>query len=392
MNNKKYLQVIQEGGKARNKYPENFFFYTIPSIAYSCISRFEDAIQLLKEAEQKFPDSYEVLYQLARSYEDIEEYDEAEKYFKKSYEVTPEAYNDARSDCLNDLGAIYWEMRRKQEAIESWKLALIEDPKNSSAQNNLRDFTNVYGEPSAVSPLMDDLFHFQNIQMEKYFQSKNKSAFQSKKETNRIIQLISDAYNSKIVPKKERLNSSSAFEKTKWFKRIKIDFESKPMSKDENLKLFKSLQTKSDRKSKSEKRKANPQKEPALTLIQGKEFSPEEKSLADFKNKFPFLPEDGLLYITIASPFLISAGLEPERLLEILDEGTQDEDEQNMLLWACDIGSNLFNSVMEEDDKAADDFFYEALDIASDLLDEDEIEKAYKISMEALHKLADELE
>ena len=258
------------------------------------------------------------------------------------------------------------------------------------SQNNLRDFTNEYGEPAAISPQMDDVFHFQNIQMEKYFRSKNESAFQSKEETNRIMQLISDAYNSKIAPNKERLESSSAFEKTKWFKRIKIDFESKPLSKDENLKLFKSLQTKTRRKSKSQKRKGKPRKQPALTLIKGSDISPEEESIADFKSKFPFLPEDGIISITIASPFLILAGLEIERLQEILNEGVQDENEQNLFLWAYDIGSNLFNSVIEKDDKAAEDFLYEAIDIAYDILNEDEIEEAYKISLKTLHKLANE--
>ena len=122
-------------------------------------------------------------------------------------------------------------------------------------------------------------------------------------------------------------------------------------------------------------------------------YSQEEKTLEDFKRKFPFLQEeDGLLYITIATPFLVIAGYEPERLMEILDVGTQDRDERNMLLWAYDIGSNLFKSVTEKDDEEADDFFYEALDIAFEILDEDEIEEAYKISMNAIHKLAKELQ
>lgn len=392
LNNKKFLPVINEGRKARNKYPKNYFFYTIPSIAYSLINRHEDVFKLLKEAEQRFPDSYEVFYQLAKVYEDLEDYEEAEKCFKKSYEVTPEAYNDARAECLNDLGVINWIMHRKKEALELWKDALKEDPKNLLAQNNLSDFTNEYGEPAAISPKMDDLFHFQNIQLEKYFRSKNESTFKSKEETNRILQLISDAYNRKIASKKERLDSSTAIEKTKWFKRIKIDFESKPMSKDENLKLFKSMQTKTSKKSKSKKRMEKPQKEPALTLIQGKKFPQDEKPLSDFKSKFPFLPEDGLVSISIATPFLFSAGYELERILEILDDGVHDEDEKTMILWAYDIGSNLFKSVTEEDEEAAEDFYYNAIDIAYDLLDEDEIEEAYKFSMKALNKLADELE
>lgn len=403
LNDHKFLQVIQEGRKARNKYPKNFFFYTIPSIAYSLTNRLEDAFQLLKDAEQKFPDSYEVLYQLAKIHEEIKEYDDAEKYYKKSYEVTHADYNDARAECLNDLGVLYWKMHRKDEALESWKLALsegsfgMEDPKNIMAQNNLRDFTNEYGKPSSVSPLMDDVFHFRNIQMEKYLQSKNLTEFQSMEETDKIIQLISDSWNRNIAPERERLDSSSALEKTKWFESIEIDFsegsfgDAEPSTKEEKSKLFKSLKTKSSGpkdpldKSKSKKRNEKPP-------LRGKKFSEEEKAIEEFKRKFPFLPEDGLIYTTIASPFLFKAGFEPDRLREIIKEGTQDEGEQDMLLWAYDIGSNLFYSVIEEDEEEAEDLLYEALDIAAEFLDEDEIEEAFEMTTKIIQSFAEILE
>jgi len=165
LNDGKYSDVIKEAEKLRKIYSHNFFFFTIASIALSETGKTEEAKKLLLKAENKFPNEYEVHFQLAKVYEECEEYEKAEAAYKKSYEVTPEEYNDARADCLNDLGALYWSLRRKEEAVEQWKLALLEDPNNIKAQNNYRNFTNEYSEPVSVDGLMDDVYHFQNIQV-----------------------------------------------------------------------------------------------------------------------------------------------------------------------------------------------------------------------------------
>jgi len=385
LNNHKFLQVIQEGRKARNKYPRIFFFYTIPSIAYSLTNRLEDAFQLLKEAEQNFPDSSEVMYQLAKIHEDIMEYDEAEKYYKKSYEGTPADHNDARSECLNDLGALYWKMHRKDEALESWKLALMEDPKNIMAQNNLRDFTNEYGEPSAVAPIMDDMFHFQNIQMVRYFHSKNLTEFQSMEEADKIMRLISDAWNRNIVPEKKKLDSSIAYEKTKWFESIEINFDDEPMTDEEKSKLFKSSHHKTSDKLLSKKKKK-------YQPLGKKILSKEEIEIEELRQKFPYLPDNGLFAVTIAYPFLMFAGMNIKRYKKILLKGTDEEEEQDMLLWAYDIGITLFESFFEEDGEDAEDLVNEALEIAAEHLDGDEIEKAFEITMKAIQDLGKELE
>ena len=373
-----FKAVIKEAAAARVRYPNNLFFYTMESIAQSTLGNSEKALKLLQIAENKFPDSYEVHFHLAKVYEDLEDYEKAEASYKKSYDTSPAEYPEERSDCLNDLGVLYWKLLRREEALENWKLALLEYPRNTKAKRNLRHFTNEYNEPKADLPLMDDINHFRNIQLEKYFTANNKNGFSNIEEVNKVLQLIGDAWNKHIVADMERLDTSSAEVKTKWFESIEIDFNGTPMTNEDKSKLFGGPESKKGGETTSKKKK--------------RKMSKEEKELEEFKSKFPFLPEDGFLFITIASPFLVKAGLELERFEEILKEGTDDEDEIEMLLWAYDIGNTLFESVMSDDDEEAKEILNIAFDIAGEILEEEEIKNALEVTLKAIQEFGKELE
>lgn len=59
------------------EYPEQPMFHVTHSIAYSQTSNSAKAFEILNEAEKKFPDHYEILFQKAKIYEDMHEFDKA---------------------------------------------------------------------------------------------------------------------------------------------------------------------------------------------------------------------------------------------------------------------------------------------------------------------------
>lgn len=219
-----FTKVIEETEKAIVDYPDNRFFYILNSIAHSQINQKEEALSILKQAEEKFPTDYEVLFQLAKIYEDISDFPNAEEYYKKSYDLTPKKYKDARSDCLNDLGALNWELNSRDEAIVYWKRAVKEYPKNTKALANLKNCSNKYGEPVSANELFDDMYHFQKIQTQKYFKFKNITEFTSEKEVSKIFGIIVEAWNIHIAPEKDKLDTLSVVEINTWFESFDMDF------------------------------------------------------------------------------------------------------------------------------------------------------------------------
>jgi len=219
-----YKKVIEETEKAIIKYPGNRFFYIMKSIAHSQINQKEEALMTLKQAEEKFPTDYEIPFQLAKIFEDYRDYPNAEIHYRKSYDLTPKKYKDARSDCLNDLGALFWELNLRDTALEYWELAIKEYPKNKKAKDNLKNCTNKYGEPVSANKLFDDMYHFQIIQTQKYFKIKNKTEFSSEEEANKIIRIINETWNKHIAPEKDKLDTIPVDEITKWFKSFDLNF------------------------------------------------------------------------------------------------------------------------------------------------------------------------
>lgn len=336
----KYQKVIKETASARRMYPDNSSFFIVGSIALSETGKTEEAKTLLLKAEKKFPNECEVYYQLALVYEDCEEYEKAEEAYKKTYEVIPEKYSDLRSDCLNDLGTLYWSLNRKEEALEQWKLALMENPDNINAQNNYRDFTNECGEPVSVSSLMDDVHHFQNVQIDKYLKNQNIASFRSMEEAQNILDLIVNTWNNEVIPDKRKLDKLSAVEKTKWFNSIDTDFnyEEPVENYDETENEF-------------------------------MEIIPDEL-IEELDETFPYLPSGSALLLPVASVILKVIGYKEDRISEIIDGAGVSEAEEYFINWAIDIVVTIGAACDEKDSKKKTKALNDAFDIAMEELDE----------------------
>ncbi len=219
-----FIRLIEEAEKAIERFPKNRVFYTMKAIAHSQVRQIEESLSTLRLAEEVFPNDREILFELARTYKDAFDFENAEKYFKMSYQLTPKGYRDARSDCLKELGELYWEYNCGEEALEYWKQAIRENPRNIKAKEKLKTCSNRYGEPETYDKLLNDMHHFRLIQTQKYFKSKKIDKFTDIYETNQIIWIINAGWNNHIAPEKEKLDTLSVKEINAWFKSIKLDF------------------------------------------------------------------------------------------------------------------------------------------------------------------------
>lgn len=352
----KFKKVIKEAAISRQKFPNIYFYYTMGSIALSFEGRDREALKLINKAAKKFPDEYEVQYQLAKILEENNEYSKAEQAFKKSYELTPVEYNDARADCLNDLGVLYWGLRRRDEALEQWRLALIEYPTHTNANNNYRDFSNVYDEPTSVSELMDDVFHFQKIQMDNYFKIKKKDSFSNEEEANRILSIISEKWNSTIAPDKEKLDKLTPLQKTNWFKSVHIDYEKEPEKK-------------------------LPFETEDLTTQDDDLFSAVDDENSSIYDHFD---ESEILLVPFSTPLLYAIGIKEKRIDAILSkEETANDYELDMIFWAVDVCGCVFDAIDSDDPEDKDDLLNEAMEIALEELNK----RNAKIAIEQIESL-----
>lgn len=114
--------------------------------------------------------------------------------------------------------------QKQDEALKMWKRAIQENPRNQIARKNLKECTNQYNEPAAPSPVFNDLYHFQRIQTERYFQRHGIEAFASKEEAERVLDAIRVARNRDVASRGKKLDTMTAAEKTELLKSIKVDF------------------------------------------------------------------------------------------------------------------------------------------------------------------------
>ena len=330
---KKYGSAIKEGMRSIQEFPHEPFFYIGVAIANSELGNIEIAFDILKKAEKKFPDNYELLFQLGKMYEEQYEFTKAIQYFFKSFDATPEESRGARADCYNDIGAILSRLGKGDEAEKLWKEALKIDPANVNVKYNLKqkDTPNIEEEEEEEEMYSDFLFY----QMNKYFRQKGKLKFSSEKEQENFDEHISDAYLSLVLPRILEIQQWTDDERASFLENIEIDF-SKPAEEITIPKL-------------------------------GKEIS------EHLLNVYPFLPEDGVIMIMIALPALEYAGISEETLENFLKQTETPNGEQTRLLkWAYNVGKNLFLSANMKKSKKKKQLFDEIINNLNQELDEND--------------------
>lgn len=367
LNKHKYLEVINAAIKAKNKFPRNHFFYVMASIAYLQLKQPMNAMNILMEADKNIPNDFQIKFHLAKTYENLDDYSNAEDCYRSALVNADIKDNDLRSDILNDLGALLITMERKDEALECWKSALMEYPKNINAQNNLRNFANQSRRPGTPNKLFEDLHHFQKIQTEKFFADKNRSEFKNKRELEFCINKIMAAWNFYIAPNSEKLDSLSIEQKSNWFRSIEIPFDDK------------SIKSKSN---KMNRERGKIKKSKTLKTLENSGDSERDK----INNIFPFLPEDGIVMVMFGSAALLAAGMPGDRYMEILKTGVYDEGEKGLIYWAFEIAVLVMQSLIVKNEKEKFPLLEEAKDIAEEFIKIEDVDFVISTIQETMKK------
>lgn len=182
---------------------------------------FKKAEEWLDKALRTNPDYPWASYHMGVVYHELGEFEKSIEMYEKALKLFSKNDKDEIADTYQNMGCSLWEVNRREEALEAWKTCLKYNPKQRYAKENLKEFTNEYGMPSA--PMFDDYYAFTDIKNKEYLASKGKEDFEDIKEANFVLHKSMDAWNDKILPKYgAKLNRMKTKDKVKLFKDTKV--------------------------------------------------------------------------------------------------------------------------------------------------------------------------
>ncbi len=219
---KKFREAHPLAEEAVGRYPDEPLLYTALAICHCETNDVPKAIDVLQTAVGRFPESGDLMFDLADTLNSAGRYREAEDAYRKALDLTPRESTKERSECYNGLAVALWEQQHRSDALLMWKQAIKEDPRNAVARENLRHCTNEFNEPAASSKLFNDLYHFQRIQTERYFHAHGREGFESPEEAQRVLGAIMTAWNKHMAPHGREIDAMSPAEKTALFQSIRV--------------------------------------------------------------------------------------------------------------------------------------------------------------------------
>lgn len=182
---------------------------------------FKKAEEWLDKALRTNPDYPWASYHMGVVYHELGEFEKSIKMYEKALEHFSNGDKDEIADTYQNMGCSLWEVKRREEALEAWKTCLKYNPRQRYARENVKEFTNEYGMPSA--PMFDDYYAFTDMKNKEYLASKGKEDFEDIKEANFVLHKSMDAWNNGIIPKYGRkLDHMKTKDKVKLFKDTKV--------------------------------------------------------------------------------------------------------------------------------------------------------------------------
>jgi tetratricopeptide (TPR) repeat protein len=182
---------------------------------YSEAERWLDKVLLLE------PKHSQGLYHMGVVYHEKGKFEKAIEMYQEAIENFPKNKRQDIAEAFQNLGCSLWEVRRREDALEAWKMCLKYNPKQRYAKKNLKEFMNEYGMPSA--PMFDDYYAFTDIKNKEYLASQGKKDFDNIKEANFVLHKSMDAWNNLILPKYgAKLDRMKTQDKVKLFKDTKV--------------------------------------------------------------------------------------------------------------------------------------------------------------------------
>ncbi len=182
---------------------------------------FKKAEEWLNKALLTNPDYPWASYHMGVVYHELGEFEKSIEMYEKALEHFSNGDKDEIADTYQNLGCSLWAVCRREEALEAWKTCLKYNPRQRYARENLKDYTNEYGMPSA--PMFDDYYAFTDIKHKEYLTRKGKEDYDDIKEENVVLHKSMEAWNDKIIPKwGAKLHHMKTKDKVKLFNDTKV--------------------------------------------------------------------------------------------------------------------------------------------------------------------------
>jgi tetratricopeptide (TPR) repeat protein len=207
-----------------SEYPYDSEAHLMYGVALLNSSQYAAAKEMLCQAIAKFPDEWQFYEFLGYAYFYLDKPKDAEKEYRTAITKGVYASKQELAELRCALADVLWVQNKRDEALDEWHLALHIDPKCKEAKQSLKECTNVYGEPKALSETFDDLYHFQKIHIQRYFALVGREKFVTEKEMQTVLDIVQNGWNHNIPPRLQEFDRMTPKEKSAFFKSITLNF------------------------------------------------------------------------------------------------------------------------------------------------------------------------
>lgn len=201
--------------------PEAHYLYGVVLFLSDNLERSRKA---LLQAVEMFPEYWKFYQLLGHIYNKILDFSLAEKAFRDAIAHFNENDKKEKAILYFYLGDAMWSKLNRDGARKQWKQALKINPQCKEAKVALKETANDYGDSLAPNPIFDDLYHFQGIQLARYYELVGRNEFTSDKEAQEIISLIMFSWNDRVQPHQTFVDNLTPAERTKFFENINLNF------------------------------------------------------------------------------------------------------------------------------------------------------------------------
>ncbi|MBI5471667.1 MAG: tetratricopeptide repeat protein [Ignavibacteriae bacterium] len=311
---RKYHELLTFARNRMKLHPTVPAFAAVVGMCYNQLRKHDEARRFLEKQLDRFPNSSQLCFELGQAFLGLRESAEAEQAYRDAVDLADDDQQLLKSSYLTGLGGACWDQKKRDEALAYWREALELDPENQTAKAMVNTSTNEYGEAKAPAEVMDEMYHFQAIQTEKYLRERNTREFPTIMEATRVVGLIVKAWNADLAPRRDELALMSAAERSEIYAAVKVDFDAVSHPNEEEI------------------------------AWPDDEDDDDDDEMIWQEGILPFLPEDAPAAMLFGSAALAAAGISMARLEEILQGAEPTEDEESKLEWAYDIVMPVFEA------------------------------------------------
>jgi tetratricopeptide (TPR) repeat protein len=209
----------------RDKFPDDIEPHLLLGIALMRDTKYDKSRRVTLNALTKFPNDWQLHELMGHVLGHLNRLAEAEKHFRLAIENASYTDEEEKAMLYFHLADILWEQSKRDEAIANWKLALEIDPDCIVAEEALEETINEYGEPKATDPIFNDVYHFQNIHLKRYFALVGRDEFRNEDEAKSVIGVTMNGWNQFVAPRARDIDNLTTEERTAFFKSITLDFK-----------------------------------------------------------------------------------------------------------------------------------------------------------------------